>query len=157
MTHTYTYTDLDEMARIIEPDTDIENSYEGGRCVKQVNRFKDGSPPYTFAWDYTLDGSRIAQTHSRHSDGTWGRYSFDQAGFTTSESWGAGDRELVSVTLQRDQETNGVVSLSVTCADRTGRPLRRSSLVQPGGEEWTKFDLVRTYCSWTRKALRTAG
>ena len=34
----YTYTDLDEMARIIEPDTDIENWYKGGRCVKQVNR-----------------------------------------------------------------------------------------------------------------------
>jgi hypothetical protein len=36
----YTYTDLDEMATIVEPDTDIENSYEGGRCVKQVKSLR---------------------------------------------------------------------------------------------------------------------
>jgi hypothetical protein len=70
VTVTTAYTDLDEMARVVEPGTDIENSYESGRCFKQVNRFTDGPPPYTFAWDYTLDGSRIAQTHSRHSGGT---------------------------------------------------------------------------------------
>ncbi len=151
VTHRYTYTDLDEMATIVEPGTDIENSYHDGRCVKQVNRFGDGSPPYILNFDYTLDGTRISQTHSRHSDGTWEHYSFNQAGFTTSETKGAVGQEPASFIFQRDPTTNAVVSLDLTCPDRTGRPLRHSSLVAPGREEWIKWDLVRTHCSWAKQ------
>jgi hypothetical protein len=118
----YTYTDLDEMATIVEPDTDIENSYEGGRCVKQVNRFADGSPPYIFDFEYALDGSRISQTLSRRSDGTWVGHSFDKRGFTTSETWGAGDDEPASFIFERDPTTNAVVSLSLTCPESQGPP-----------------------------------
>jgi YD repeat-containing protein len=155
VTHRYTYTDLDEMATIVEPDTDIVNSYADGRCVRQLNRFADGSPPYIFDFDYTLDGSKISQTLSRRSDGTWVHYSFNKTGFTTSETWGAGDHEPASFIFERDPTTNAVVSLSLTCPDRTGRPLRHSSLVAPGREEWLKRDLVRTHCSWTTQQWRT--
>jgi YD repeat-containing protein len=154
-THRYTYTDLDEMATIVEPGTDIENSYENGRCVKQINRYADGSPPYIFNFDYTLDGSRISQTRSQHSDGTWQHYSFDNAGYTTSETWGALGHEPASFILERDPVTKAVVSLSLTCPDRTGRLLRHSSLVAPGREDWIKWDLVRTYCSWARQLSHT--
>jgi YD repeat-containing protein len=155
VTHRYTYTDLDEMATIVEPDTDIENVYENGRCIKQVNRYADGSPPYIFNFAYTLDGSRVSQTISRRSDSTWVQYSFDKKSFTTSETWGSGDLEPASFILERDPSTNAVVSLSLTCPDRTGRPLRHSSRVAPGREEWLKWDLVRTHCSWTRQPSRT--
>jgi YD repeat-containing protein len=155
VTHRYTYTDLDEMATIVEPDADIENSYEGGRCVRQVNRFADGSPPYVFDFEYTLDGSKISETTSRRSDGTWLHYSFDLAGFATTETWGAGSREPARFTFERDSTTHAVVSLNLTCPDRTGRPLGHSSFVAPGREEWLKWDLVRTYCSWTRQHRRT--
>jgi YD repeat-containing protein len=155
VTHRYTYTDLDEMATIVEPDADIENSYEGGRCVRQVNRFADGSPPYVFDLEYTLHGSKISETTNRRSDGTWLHYAFDAEGFATTETWGAGSREPARFTFERDSTTHDVVSLNLTCPDRMGRPLGHSSFVAPGREEWLKWNLVRTYCSWTRQHRRT--
>jgi YD repeat-containing protein len=157
VTHRYTYTDLDEMATIVEPGTDIQNSYKDGRCVRQVNRFADGSPPYIFDFDYTLEGSRVSQTRSRRSDGTWVHYSFDNAGFTTTETWGAEGVEPASFIFQRDPTTHAVVSLSLTCPDRRGGALRHSSLVAPGREEWIKWNLLTTHCSWRRPQSRTTG
>lgn len=156
VTHRYSYTDLDELATIVEPGTDIENVYESDRVVTQVNRYADGSPPYIFNFEYTLDGSRVSQTISRRSDSTWVQYSFDKRSFTTSETWGAEGHEPASFIFERDPASNAVVSLSLTCPDRTGRPLRHSSLVTPGREEWLKWDLVRNRCSWRRPASRSA-
>jgi hypothetical protein len=97
------------------------------------------------------------QTRGRRSDGTWEHYSFDRAGFTTSETWGASGSEPASFIIGRDPATNVATSLSLTCPDRMGRPLRHSSVVLPGHEEWLKWDLLRTHCSWTRRTWRNAG
>jgi YD repeat-containing protein len=161
ITHRYTYTDRDEMATIIEPGTDIENTYdENGRCIRQVNRYADGSDPYIFDNAYKLDGSDVVQTDVRRSDGTWTQYTFNKNGFTTSETWGREDVEPATFVYERDPVTNAVVSLNLSCPDRTGRQLRHSSLVKPGREEWIKWDLVRTHCSLTAgtgRRWRTAG
>ena len=155
--HRYTYTDRDELETIVEPGTDIENVYDrNGRCIRQVNRYDDGSEPFVFDFTYTLDGTKVVQTESRHSDGTWTVYSFGKSGFTTSETWGLTGQEPVSFIYERDPITNAVASLSLTCTDRRGRQSRHSSLVQPDREEWIKLDLVRTYCSWSRRSTRLA-
>jgi YD repeat-containing protein len=160
ITHQYTYTDRDELSTIKEPDADIENTYDGnGRCIRQVNRFKDNSEPYIFDLDYTLDGSDVSATRTDRSDGTWTRYTFSKAGFTTSETWGRAGSEPSTFVFERDPTTNAVVSFSLTCPDRTGRQLRHSSLVAPGKEEWLKWDMVRTHCAvWVRSgsSWRTA-
>ena len=156
-THRYTYTDRDEMATIVEPGTDIDNTYDqNGRCIRQVNRYADGSEPYIFDFAYTLDGSDVVKTGTRRSDGTWTQYTFSKGGFTTSETWGRKDSEPATFVYERDPVTNAVVSLSLTCPDRTGRQLRHSSLVRAGNEDWIKWDLVRTHCSWTARRWRTA-
>ena len=86
--HRYTYTDRDELETIVEPGTNIENTYDRhGRCIRQVNYYDDGEP-FVFDFTYTLEGSKVVQTESRRSDGTWTVYSFDKSGFTTSETWG---------------------------------------------------------------------
>jgi YD repeat-containing protein len=155
--HRYTYTDRDELATIVEPGTDIENSYdENGRCIKQVNRYADGSEPFVFDFTYKLEGSDVVQTDTRRSDGTWTQYTFDKSGFTTSDSWGHADSEPASFIFERDPTTNAVLSLNLTCPDRSGRQLRHSSLVKPGHEEWIKWDLVRTHCSWAGRRARVA-
>jgi YD repeat-containing protein len=156
VTHKYTYTDKDEMATIIEPGTDIENIYEKGRCVRQVNRYADGSDPFIFDFAYHLNGSSIVGTDSKRSDGTWTTYTFSDSGYTTSEVWGRDDSEPATFVYERDPQTHAVVSLNLTCPDRTGRQLRHSSLVRPGEEEWIKWDLVRTHCSWTGRRSRLA-
>jgi YD repeat-containing protein len=151
----YTYTDRDEMATIAEPGTTIENGYdENGRCVRPVNRYPDAEP-YIFDFTYRTDGPRVVQADSHRSDGTWSRYTFDTNGYTTSETWGSMGSGPATFTYERDPTTNLVIALTLTCPDRTGRPLRRSSLVKPGREEWLKWDLVRTYCAWTGQSWRT--
>ena len=156
------------------PDTDIENSYKGGRCVKQVNRLPRTDHrriPLPGTTRSTVRGSR--RLAASHSDGTWERYSFDKSGFTTSETWGAGDRELVGFTLQRDPETNGVVSLSLTCADQLGstaaplqpRAARRRGLdeVRSGSnvllvdQEGTPHGRISSTLRWTRRRSAEHG
>ena len=143
----YTYTQLDEMATIREPGTDIENSFEDDRCVQQVNRYPDREP-YIFRFRYRLDEGRIIQTDTDRSDGSWLRYTWDGAGHATSETWGCRGMEPAVFTYARDAN-NTVTSLTVTCPDRTGRPLRHSSFVRPGrGEDDVKWDILMTHCSW---------
>ena len=155
VTHRYSYTDLDEMSTIDEPDVALENSYENGRCIRQVIRYADGSPPYIFDFEYKLEGSRIVETVSRRSDGTWAQYAFDKNGFTTAETLGAEGHQPVSFVIERDPSTSAARSLTLTCPDRTGQPLRHSSLITRGGEDWLKWDLVRTHCSWSPRQRRT--
>lgn len=150
----YTYTDQGELATILEPETDIENTYKDGRCIRQVNRYADGAEPFVFDFDYQVNGDAVVRTDTRRSDGSWTQYSFDASGFTTSETWGVAGAGPVSFILERDPVTHGVRALSLTCPDRTGRALRRSSLVAPGQEDRIKADLVTTYCSWSQWRTR---
>ncbi len=62
--------------------------------------------------------------------------------------------ESATFTYERDPATNAVTSLTLTCPDRTGRPLRHSSLVRNNNEDWIKWDLMQTRCSLnTRRQL----
>lgn len=145
--HLYSYTERDELATIVDPGTTIENSYDqDGRCFKQVNRYPDDPDPFVFQFIYRALGSMVLQTDTKRSDGTWTRYTFGKARATTSEAWGSGDLERVSIAYDRDPLTNDVTHMTVTCLDRTGRPLRHSSFVAPGNEERIKRELLETHC-----------
>lgn len=143
----YEYTDLDEMATIAEPDTTIENTYEDGRCVRQVNRWPDESQPYTFRFAYTLTDHRITQTDTTASDGTWTRYRFNGSGYPVLEAWGEEGRQPTSFEYERQAITNRVTSITLTCPDRGGTLIRRSSRVGKADEDSVKLDLLRTNCS----------
>src|SRR5690606_29978283 len=95
--YTYTYTDLDELATIEEPGTSIENVYENGRCVRQVNRFSD-SEPLVFTFVYHLEHNRVVGTDSTRSDGRWTRYTWDAHGRSINETSGYPGLEPASVT-----------------------------------------------------------
>jgi YD repeat-containing protein len=144
----YTYTDRDELARMIEPGTDIENVYDtAGRCARQVNRYSDREP-YVFDLTYVTKGDSIVQTTSARSDGTWARYTFDDNSYTTSETLGSSETDTAVFTFERDTATHAVTALTLTCPDRQGIPLRHSSLVRPGQEDRIKRDLMHTHCFW---------
>ncbi len=67
----YTYTELDELATISEPGASIQNFYESGRVVRQINYFKDEPEPYAFDFTYHVTAGVVERTESRQSDGTW--------------------------------------------------------------------------------------
>jgi YD repeat-containing protein len=153
--HRYTYTARDQIATIEDPGTTIENTYnDDGRCIRQVNRFPGEAELDVFNFAYTLKGNTVAETNTTRSDGTWSRYTFGESQYTTSEAWGSAGVEPATIAYERDQSTHVVTALTVTCPDRTGRPLRHMSLVKPGREEWIKWDLLRTHCSWRKRPNR---
>jgi YD repeat-containing protein len=153
----YTYTDRNEMATIEDVGTSIENIYdENGRCIRQLNYFPNEAEPYPFDFSYRIEGDRIVETESRRSDRTVSRYTFNESRYTTAETWMRDGIPPAIFTYERDSTTNVVTSLTVTCPDRTGKPLRHSSLVRSGEEDAIKWDLVRTHCSWSGRRWRNA-
>ena len=61
---------------------------------------------------------------------TWGE------GHATSSEYAQPDGYQPAVfTYDRDPTTKAVTALTLTCPDRTGRPLRHSSLVRPDNED----------------------
>jgi YD repeat-containing protein len=145
--HRYTHTEMDELATIEEPGTSIENEYKGGRCVRQVNRYPDREP-YIFDFTYEVMNGHTTRTTSKRSDGSWIDYTWGDGRYSTSETWGQEGYEPAVFAYERDPATNEITALTVTCPDRTGRPLRHSSNVRPGHEQRIKQNLLQTHCHW---------
>lgn len=149
-TRQYTYTDRDEMGTITDPDIYLENTFDAdGRCIRQLNRFPDRADPFIFEFEYRGEGRAITETTSKRSDGTWSRYVFDSNQRTVSETQGEMAKTPVTFTYERDPSTGAVTGLTLTCPDRAGRQTPHSSRVQPGFEEWVKWDLFQTHCTWS--------
>lgn len=142
----YSYTDLDELATIEEPGTTIENVYENGRVVRQVNHYP-GSERYIFRFDYRQRDGRMMATVSRRSDGTWTRYLWDSRGQPASETEGVEDIELGTFTYARNSITNKVESVTRSCRGAGGRWGRHSSIVTDGDVERVKQDLTLAHCA----------
>jgi YD repeat-containing protein len=153
----YGYNDRNELTSIEEPGTSIENHFENGRCVRQINRFSDGSPPYVFDRIYDVNGKRVVRTENRRSDGTWVRYLWNDLGAAVSEAHGYGQHEAYSLTYERDTTSQLVTALTLTCPDRRGQPLRHTSVVSGGNDDAIKEGLLGTHCSWRRHPLAGAG
>jgi YD repeat-containing protein len=146
----YTYTDRDEMRTVVEPHTSPENTYDShGRCIRQVNHFPGNPEPFVFQFEYRGEGFDVTETTSRQSDGTWSRHTFDANRRKTSEAWGASGQQTATLTYERDAVSGAVIGLTLTCADRAGRQTSHASRVQPGYEEWIKWDLFQTHCTWS--------
>ena len=155
-TRRYTYTDRDLMATIEDPGHTIENLYnDDGRCIRQVNRYPGTDETFIFRFEYVIEGDRVVETSSTESDGTWSRFTYNPNRYTTSETRGSAGIEPTTIMYDRDQATGLVTGLTVTCPDRTGRPLSHRSFVKPGWEDWTRRDLLKTHCYSTKPPRRS--
>jgi hypothetical protein len=149
----YTYNDRDELETMTEPGKVTINRFDrNGRVIHQVTAF-DGDPVmYTFTFKYRVEGDRVVQSESERWDGSWSRYEYNADLYVIAETQGAGGSE-VRFTYERDPETNAVTSLTLSCPDRTGQPLRHFSIVRDN-EQWIKWDLMQSRCSLkTRRDL----
>jgi YD repeat-containing protein len=148
----YTYTDQDLMATMEDPGHRIENVYDAdGRCIRQANWYAGQTEPFTFTFAYVVRADAVVETRSTQSDGSWSRYTFGENRYTSSETWGTPDVEPTTIVYDRDPRSTLVTGLTVTCPDRTGRLLRHETLVKPGWEEWTRWDLLQTHCSGKKR------
>ena len=135
-----------------EPDVSIENGYENGRCVRQVNRYPDREP-YTFTFTYQVQAEHVQRTDVTRSDGTWTHYTWAPSRYALRETQGFGSMSA-EFTYERHERTNEVTSLTVTCPDRQGRPLRHSAVVHAGNQEEVKVNILQTHCRWNHSAWR---
>ena len=145
--HRYEYSALDEMALISDPGKIIENIYQDGRVVKQVNRSPGDDEPYVFNFAWTVTDRRVIEVESSESDGTSERYAFNAARYPVTESHGMIGMQPLTFEYTRDPITNVVTFMIVTCPGRTGAMLRHSSHVKAGYEDWIKWDMFRTHCA----------
>jgi YD repeat-containing protein len=142
----YSYTDADEMATIDEPGWSIQNFYEAGRCVRQLTHVEGQHDPYVFQFSYQMRGKKVAETESRESSGLWRRYTYDGNLDVIGEWRGVVGGPEAGFEYERDPTSHRVTTVTLTCADRTGRPARHTSYVGARGEAWLKQDMVQTYC-----------
>jgi YD repeat-containing protein len=145
----YSYTDGNELATIDEPGTSIENIYEDGRCVRQVNRYPD-SEPFVFTFKYHVENGRVLRTDTTRSDGSWTQFTWGPARLKMTETLGYPGVEPLVFSYERDPVNNAVTAVTVTCPDRQGKPLPHRSIVRPGQEDRVKDDVVQTHCHWNR-------
>ncbi len=146
----YGYSERGQLAAVSQPDIRLENRYDdAGRCVEQVDHFPNDDEPLTFTFAYNTAGGHMRQVEDRRSDGTWSRWIYADAGYPTSETWGHGTQAPITITYLRDPESARTTSLSVTCANQSGDMVTQRRDVDPGEEEYAKFDLLRTFCGWT--------
>ena len=151
----YAYTNGNRMRTIEDPDIVIENTYDAdGRCIRQVNRFPGEPEPYTFDFIYKTRGDSVASAEVRRSDTTWTIYTFNGNLDVASEAWGSRGSKPVSVTYERDPRTRVVTRVTVTCTDRTGRPLPHARRVTDGAWQWHRDDVISAHCSsgWSSRS-----
>ena len=139
----YTYTDLDELETIEEPTASITNRWEGGRCVRQVNWYEDGDP-HLRVWAYQAEGKKVHRTRVSESSGHWREYAWNARGVSISETIGQTGSEPAFACMTATTSPGAVTSMTISCKDREGRPLRRTTSVRPGEEELLKRALVQT-------------
>ena len=138
----YKYTDFDQLSKIEDPGTTIENYYDAnGRVFRQVNRYPDDPEELTFNFSYKLNGSDVAETTSRRSDGRWSHYVFTRDGDVERETRGLELRRLVEFFYDRDPQTSVTRSLTAICADEYGIPQRYSREIRDGNPEVAKAEL----------------
>lgn len=148
----YTYTDLDELTTIEEPGTSIENIYESGRCIRQINRYPDREP-FVFVLTYHLEHDKVVRTAIKGSDGVSTEYKWDAHGASVEETNSRPGFESSTSAYERAPRTGRVTSVTVTCPDRQGLPLPHTSIVRGGNEEWVEQNLLSTHCHWNRWRL----
>jgi YD repeat-containing protein len=145
----YGYTGVNELATIEEPGTSIENTYEDGRVVRQVNRYPDAEP-FIFTFKYHVENTRVVRTDTTRSDGSWTQFTWGPSRLKLTETLGRTGSDPLIFAYDRDPRSNEVTAVTVTCPDRQGLPLAHKSIVRPGQEERVKNDIVQTHCHWNR-------
>jgi YD repeat-containing protein len=142
----YTYSDEDELLTIEEPGTSITNRYEGGRCVRQVNWLPERDP-YTFEFIYQVEGPTIHRTRISESNGTWREYAWDDRKAAMSETHGRAGSEPAFVMYERDAASRAVIALTLSCRDRSGRPVRQRIAVDHREAEPLKRAMLSKLCN----------
>lgn len=141
----YGYTAEDELQSIEEPGISITNTFVNGRCVRQSST-SPGRQPDVIDVAYELDGPLVRRTRVIEAKGAWREYAWDDRKTVMSETLGRPGTSPTLVSYERDPLSRAVINLTVSCADRQGRPVRESTAVRRGEEDLLKAALVRKYC-----------
>lgn len=128
-TSTYSYDEFHNMVTIREPGIGLDNEYDrGARTVKQ-NWLGVG----TFIVRYQLDTrGRIMATELTQPDGTVRKLSFNRDGYPLSDVFASGTLDELAITYDREEGTNQVRAVTVTCLSVMERRRHLSAKVQEG-------------------------
>ncbi|AMZ71426.1 MULTISPECIES: RHS repeat-associated core domain-containing protein [Pseudomonas] len=119
---TYTYDSSHQMLTITRPNGNVllSNSYDANGRVSQQILGPGSSVAGTYQFAYTLSGSQVTQTDVTDPRGNIERLAFNGAGYVTTNTYGLGQPEQQSYSLQRNATTNLVTSVTDALGRVTG-------------------------------------
>ncbi len=142
----YAYDERDELLAVREPGRIVQNWFdESGRLVRQeVRASEDDTDPYVARVRYIVEGGSVVQTDFDEGDGLT-RYRFNSHHYAVSETFDADSPRPITFTYDRDQTTNVVSSVTMSCLGLAGAVTQPVPLASDRDER-TKLALMRDTC-----------
>ena len=144
----YTYGPGGEMLTISEPGGFTENTFEDGRCVRQVTRTRaaDGSEHIrSVRVVYTVRNDAVLAADVTENENYRMRFEFTN-GYAVSETYDDGRGNPTRVTLERDPVTQAVTNVTVSCTGPRGSMRQTASAVNLDPDA-VKALLYKAICS----------
>lgn len=144
----YTYGPSGEMLTITEPGAWTENTYEDGRCVRQVTRTRaaDGTERIrSLRVAYTVRNDAVVAADVTENENYWMRFEFTN-GYPVSETYDDGRGNPTRVTLERDPVSQAVTSVTMNCTGPKG-PVHETASAVNLDPEAVKAQLYKQACS----------
>jgi YD repeat-containing protein len=120
----YTYGPGGEMLTIREPGWFIENTFEDGRCVRQITHLFDnpagGERTRTLQVAYTVENDEVVATDVTEYDGSRTHHEFDRYRYHVADVHQDLDGRVTAARFSRDPQTHGVTTVTVSCTGPDG-------------------------------------
>jgi YD repeat-containing protein len=144
----YTYGANGEMLTVDEPGRRTENTYENGRCVRQVTRTRssDGTERvHSVRVFYSVRSNAVQAADVVENESYRMRFEFTN-GYPVSETYDDGRGNPTQVTLERDPVTQTVTSVTVSCTGPKG-PAEATAPAANLDPDAVKASLFKQICS----------
>ena len=146
VSRTYTYDDHDRMLTIDDPGRHIENEFDAaGRVVKQTIRLAGDTEPAEISFRYTMVAGALRHTDVTDYDGDRTRYTWNASHYMVAKVIGTDSADPVTVTFDRDPDTNLLRGLKVECRV-DGAPRSASADAQSNDDQDTARLFVARTC-----------
>jgi YD repeat-containing protein len=114
---TYRYDSQNRMTGAWEGPERILNTYAGDRCVRQT--WWHSSKPHVFTFKYVVTTQgQIRETEVKEPNGIVRRVMFDANGYQTRDTYISPTHEPMSISFNRDSNTNNLKTITVTCSGK---------------------------------------
>jgi len=146
----YQYDSQNRMIGAEEDNERISNVYVGDLCTKQT-WWHDGVP-HVFRFRFNIDpNGKNRETDVTEPDGSIRRVKFNQNGYTTTDIYRSGRPDQITVTFNRDLQTNNLKDVSVSCKQQD-KTVRLTTPIGPARSGELEADYLISACETPKRS-----